>query len=451
MEKIKSWLFRRAALAGIRILRILFKGELNSKTPDSYAEFLKYSSAVGSQNFDTFKYTDGWLHAEKLWNLGFYQKSVDIRKDVMNEIYSKQDTNFEGYFPPLLSKDFGVAFGHVGLMAAHMEASKIGIIPKGIRHVPISGDLRSREITKSILNDYRALNTEIGGELFDLPPAWHASERLQLIRTNSGFSDLYEILESLYSTRPVSKLNPILHLDPDYLDQARESIKKKGLPDSGWFTSLHICNAGKPGLRRNQPNESYVKAVQLINSLGGTVIRVGDPSMDPFPETIGVIDLSRDIRDQWLHSYVLSNSLFHIGTTSGPDWVPSLFGVPTLITNATAIGRNTHSLCEKSFFIPKKVVSGNQHWSLRSILNSNEAYAEFQVQESRDGYRLECNTEMEILNATKEMIERLNDDSNTIKNEYSNRIDSIRRESGAIGFGSISSSFIESYKTDYLD
>lgn len=420
--------------------------------PDTnYPELLKASGVFGNSHFNTFQIVSNWYDAERKWNAGEYFSSVRQRTDILELIYEKQGIEESDYFPPLLSKDFGVAFGHVGLMAAHLEASKIGIIPPGRRFIPISRELTSREITKSILREHLELPTEYGGELHDIPTTWHISERLQLIRGVNGFIDLYAMLEKLYSQRKVNKKNPILTLDSLYEEKARLSLKSLGLPEHRWFVSIHIRNAGVPGLRRNQPNESYLSAIKFVISQGGYVIRIGDSSMEPFPIMDGFIDLTRNKENYWLHSYVLANSDFHIGTTSGPDWIPSLFGVPTLITNTTAIGRNMHSLCEKSIFIPKHIITNSEEWSYSRILSSNEAYAENEIDARNAKYRLEPNTDAEILQATKELFKSVRSNDNSEDLSHMKEINEIRFQLGAVGFGSISKSFIQMNESFFLN
>ena len=448
--RLKGFLFKVVARRYLEIARILFKSEGRLPRSANYQEIVKASGALGNLKFNTFNYISEWHEAEKKWNEGAYFESVAQRSRLLEEIYEKQGISDSSYFPPFLSRDFGVAFGHVGLMAAHLEASKTGILPPGRRFLPVTRELSSREITKSILREYQGVPTENCGEVLDLPSAWHISERLQMLKGVNGFIDLYAMLEKIYSQRKVNKRNPILTLDSSYEEQARFALKSLGLPDQCWFVSLHIRNAGTPGLRRNQPDDSYLSAVRFITSQGGFVIRIGDSSMKSFPKINNFIDLTRRKEYYWLHSYVLANGDFHIGTTSGPDWIPSLFGVPTLITNTTAIGRNMHSLCDKSRFIPKHIISNSRKWSLGQILESTEAYAENEIDLSTTCYEIQPNTSTEILFATKEIYSAVvHEDLNEV-NAHMEGINLLRTETNAVGFGVISQSFLEINEGSFL-
>jgi hypothetical protein len=450
VSRLRGILFKSAARRYLDFARILFKSKGRIPKTANFQEVIKASGVLGNSKFNTFEYISAWHEAEKKWNEGAYFASVSQRSALLQEMYEKQGIFDTSYFPPFLSKDFGAAIGHVGLMAAHLEASKIGILPPGRRFIPITRELASRAITKSILSEYQEVPTENCGEILDLPSTWHISERLQMIRGVDGFIDLYVMLEKLYSQRIVNKENPILALDSSYEEQARFALKNLGLPDKSWFVSIHIRNAGFPGLRRNQPNDSYISAIRFIISQGGFVIRIGDASMEPFPQIDSLIDLTTQKEYYWLHSYVLANSEFHIGTTSGPDWIPSLFGVPTLITNTTAIGRNMHSLCDKSRFIPKHIISSSQKWSFSRILESTEAYSENEIDAKYAEYQLAPNTDAEILQATQEMFKSVLGQDELETFAHMTEINKIRSQLGAVGYGSISESFINMNETSFL-
>ena len=448
--KLRGILFKIASKKYINLAKFVFKSEGNLPSTTNYPEMIKASGVLGNSKFNTFKLVSDWHEAGRLWEAGHYSRSVNLRSTVLQEMYAKQDISDPAYFPPFLSKEFGTAFGHLGLMAAHLEGTKSGILPPGPRYVPIAKEFGDREVAKSVLREYQRVPTENCGELLDLPSAWHISERLQMVKGIHGFIDLYVLLEEVYSRRNVNRANPILTLDSDYEERASLSLKKLGVPIGSWFVTLHIRNAGKPGLRRNQPIRSYIPSIEFITSQGGRVIRIGDSTMESFPEINGLIDLSRSPKNYWLHSFVLANGKFHLGTPSGPDRIPSLFGVPTLITNTTAISRNIHSLCEKSRYLPKHVVSNSQKWPLRKIFESLEGYAENEIDSKSSEYRLEPNTEIEILHATQEIYRAVSGEGYNEDESHMEEIDRLRKELSVVGFGTISQSFVEINSSSFL-
>ena len=454
ISRITSSIKRRARSIFHKFILMANYTSQNRKLPkivsSHYFDLIKHSGIFKADKLDPFLLLQEWDTTDILWNKGLYYKAVAKRRELLQEIYAFHKVDFSGYFPPAVSVGFTGPMGHIGMLGVHLRAQELAIIPSGQRIVPILNEKSERAVTQAILKKYQPMYFQDGAAWGEFPLNWHVSERLQMIRGQSDFHDLYEILESTYSYKYVNRSNPILNLDSNYEERARIAIKSLGLPDKSWFVSLHVRNAGEPGLRRNQPNKSYLAAIHFIISQGGYVIRIGDSNMESFPKIKGLIDLSREAENYWLHSFALANSLFHIGTTSGPDWIPSLFGVPTLITNTTAIGRNMHSLSEKSRFIPKHIVSNSQKWSFSRILESTEAYAEHEIDAKSVGYRLMPNTDLEILSATQEMYAAVHGDVQPDWNSSMSEINRVRKQLDAVGYGDISQSFININEESFI-
>jgi putative glycosyltransferase (TIGR04372 family) len=171
-----------------------------------------------------------------------------------------------------------------------------------------------------------------------------------------------------------------------------------------------VRNTGSGHSRRNQPIETYFAAVKEVIASGGWVIRVGDNSMKKFPDLERFIDLAVSNQDLTsLHLYALARAKFFIGTTSGPASIPPLFGVPSLVTNATSIGRNALSSSENSIYIPKKIIDNRgRPLSYSEALNSVDGFGELEISELREfNLALECNSEEDILLGTRELMARV--------------------------------------------
>ena len=68
--------------------------------------------------------------------------------------------------------------------------------------------------------------------------------------------------------------------------------------------------------------------------VGGWVIRMGDPSMVALPSMPNVLDYCHsDLRADWMDVFIAAHCRFMIGTSSGPAYVPPLYGVPSVLTN----------------------------------------------------------------------------------------------------------------------
>ena len=115
-----------------------------------------------------------------------------------------------------------------------------------------------------------------------------------------------------------------------------------GLPLTDWFVCLHVRESGYRGdsgshsTHRNSSKENYFKAIKSITEVGGWVVRIGDPSMTPFPQMENVIDYPHtQFKSELMDIYLVSECRFYLGTNSGPSDVATLFNKPMILVNAT--------------------------------------------------------------------------------------------------------------------
>lgn len=455
ISRINSSFQRRARFVHRKAILIVNFLSLNKKlpkpTPVHYFELLKHSAIFSNNRINQFRILEEWEATDTLWNIGQYSRAVEKRKELLQEIYEFHEVNFPGYFPPAVSMGYTGPIGHVGALGVHLHAQKNGIIPSGQRVVPVLNEKAKRAATHAILKEYQPMYFQEGAAWGEFPINWHVSERLQMVRGQSDFLDLYELLELTYSLKPVNQSDPIVSLEGEYLWNARQQLSALGLPDNAWFIGLHIRNEGPSHFRRNQPDSSYKEAVDLVTSMGGWVIRIGDITMSKFPPTKNLIDLSQIPDSDFMHSYVLAKAKFLIGTTSGPTWVAPLFGTPVLVTNTTSIARNTHTMSENTFFLPKHIQTENREWTFEEILHHSEGYAEDDFKLGERNYNFRSNSAVEIRNAVQEMFLKLDGIHHQNNIEFNQRISEIRFEAKAIGQGEISSTFIENLEINYLN
>jgi putative glycosyltransferase (TIGR04372 family) len=446
---------RRARFVFRKIYLLFNSLSLNKKLPAiapvHYFELVKHSAIFSNNQLNQFRILEEWDTTDALWNFGQYSKAVKKRKELLQEIYEFHKVDVPNYFPPAMSMGYTGPIGHVGVLGVHLHAQKNGLIPSGQRVVPLLNEKAKRASTQAILNEYKPMYFQDGAAWGEFPLNWHVSERLQMIRGQSDFLDLYQLFEATYSHKPVNQSDPIVSLEDRYLWSARQQLRELGLPDTAWFVGLHIRNEGPAHLRRNQPDSSYKEAVDLVKSMGGWIIRIGDMTMSKFPPTKNLIDLSQIPGSQFMHEYVLAKAKFLIGTTSGPTWVAPLFGTPVLVTNATSIARNTHTMSENTLFLPKHIHTGNREWTFEEILQHNEGYAEDNFDPGERNYNFRSNSSMEIKNAVQEMFLRLDGIHHQNKIELNQRISRIRKDAKAVGQGEISSTFVEHLEINYLN
>ena len=382
-----------------------------ARPPIGYLELIRHSGVVNVKDPKVdYEAVKKWEHADKLWIEGKYLESVEYRTSILSELYKSNGALEEGYAPPGLSLGFVGPIGHQAMLCTHIAAQEIGIIKPRISMLPIHKEQTKRPLIRAVEKNLNFLRYAQGASISELPNNWHIFERLQLIRTTDGFLDLYQLIEKVFQNVNVIPEYPLVHLPIDYEDFAQRELESLGLPRDAWFATIHIRNTGKYQARRNQPIATYFAAVKEVIASGGWVIRVGDSSMEEFPEFPNFIDLATSQQNlSYLHPYVLAKAKFFIGTSSGPASVPPLFGVPTLITNVTSIGRNMLSSSANSIYIPKKTLNGkNKVLSYSEVLKSSDGFGELELREMQEqDLFLECNSEEEILLGVRELMSRI--------------------------------------------
>jgi putative glycosyltransferase (TIGR04372 family) len=156
---------------------------------------------------------------------------------------------------------------------------------------------------------------------------------------------------------------PLLTLQPQHRAMGREVLTKLGVPPEAWFVALHVRDEsrGMFGRRdydtrhtshRDAALDTYELAVREIARRGGWVVRMGDISMRPMKPMPNAIDyVFTPYRSDWMDIYLVADSKFLLATASGPNCIPSNFGVPMLLTNASPA--NAFGLSGKDIYMPK--------------------------------------------------------------------------------------------------
>ena len=171
-----------------------------------------------------------------------------------------------------------------------------------------------------------------------------------------GAKDYFKVPEALkakklplyYKRRLLRERVPI-RMCETILPTVQEAARRIGLDLEKPMITLHVREAGfkfgnemqdaKPGSRddstRNAKIESYFKAIDFLTARGFTVVRIGDPSMEPVQRS-GVIDLATSPhRSQALEIYCMWRSAFFVSAEAGPVGVSYLTNTPLLTVNAT--------------------------------------------------------------------------------------------------------------------
>ncbi|XZN95181.1 MAG: TIGR04372 family glycosyltransferase [Microcoleus sp.] len=208
------------------------------------------------------------------------------------------------------------------------------------------------------------------------------------------------------------KQPPLLSLSPLDYERGWCSLQDLGIPKNAWFICLHVRENGfhseAVSNYRNADINTYLLAIESIVARGGWVIRMGDPTMKPMTPMRQVIDYARtDAKSDWMDIFLCASCRFLLGTNSGLSYLPSIFGVPGVLTNIWPISASPYQ--SQDLFIPKLAWSEveNRYLTFEEALaprfffnlNSKLLYSW--------GIKVVDNTPEEINDLVLEMLDRL--------------------------------------------
>lgn len=163
---------------------------------------------------------------------------------------------------------------------------------------------------------------------------------------------------------------------------------------------------------RNGSIESYLKAVEVIQSLGYSLIQMGKVNKNVFPKQYGILNFS-EVYDEFLDIYLFSRCEFVIGDASGIMKIADLFAKPTIQANneliTTAKEITGYFREGKDIILPVKYWSAEKkrYLTLREQLELEVKYKDKRFEEEviRLGYRGISNSAEEIGMAVREMLD----------------------------------------------
>jgi putative glycosyltransferase (TIGR04372 family) len=211
----------------------------------------------------------------------------------------------------------------------------------------------------------------------------------------------------------------VLNLSDEHQAAGWRALSKFGLPQGAWWVALHVRErATKRGTKgdsdvnyRNSDIRGHFKAIEHIVSQGGWVIRVGDPSMTPLPPMDHVVDyVHTDTFADWMDLFLNANCLFQLGTSSGANLLPSIFGRPLAGVNWAPIGSLPIPNSALMIHILKLYRSARDGHLLtfREVVETGVSQIWSDAGFAAAGVELIDNSPDEILDITKEMFEIVN-------------------------------------------
>ncbi len=192
---------------------------------------------------------------------------------------------------------------------------------------------------------------------------------------------------------------------------------------------------------------AYAKAVHAIAERGGWVVRIGHEKSPALPPLPNVIDYAHSAhRSPAADLYILGAGRFFIGTSSGPAYVPPLFGIPCVLTNWAPTGQRPFNARDlyilKTYEEPARGGSAARPLKFAEFLGPPVGYAASSV-EARSLVAVP-NTPDEICEVVVEMLDRLDGQSDRGADValLQARFDAVARASSCIGNAQVGAAFL---------
>lgn len=169
---------------------------------------------------------------------------------------------------------------------------------------------------------------------------------------------------------------------------------------------------------RNADINSYIEAVKFVINRGGYVIRMGsEVKRDLNFSNKRYIDYSKDYRSDFMDVFLVSRCKFLLGTNSGFSDLAVAFDKPRAIVNAIPLGHIPYG--RNDIYIPKKFLDtqNSTYKTLSSALLNSEDLMFDQESFLKNKYTCVDNTPREILEITKEMICKLDNNFSMTSNQ----------------------------------
>ena len=349
---------------------------------------------------------------------------------------------------------------HIGHTATLDYVVKLGILEGRPRQDTLLYVPRGGHVGNRFLLNEMAVHLRLVENFVDLPfdvsavPALHF-DYLAPRCSDQTTAYFWELAGKTYKRWHQEGRGQLLTLPLEIAARGWEVLRRAGVPPDAWFVALHV-REGTWDKRRsgihgilNAEIASYLPAIAEIIERGGWVVRMGDPGMTPLQPMANVIDYCHsDLRADWMDIFLAARCRFMIGTSSGPAYVPALYGVPSVLTNWwPPAQRPWHG---SDLFIPKMLgkPSHGQYLTLSETLREPFSYCHSRRYLSDRGVVVEDNKPDMIRAAVQEMLDRLDGQSSEDAEvaEMRSRADRIYESHDAFGMAALTCEFLRRHR-----
>ncbi len=294
--------------------------------------------------------------------------------------------------------------------------------PKKTIHLFLAGSVANRQLLTMFRRHLTIVENRLLRGLF---------EQSKWLWKRTQFLEPLEMHSNEYPEFNLAKAT--LHFTPAEEEKGKAELRKMGIhPEKDWFICIFARDpvyidtvfANGKGHRifgqkdwshhdfRNVDIDTFRLAIEYIVGLGGYLLRMGHHVQKPLGyKHEKVIDYAVKYRTDFMDIYLAAKCRFFLGTSSGICDLPMIFDVPRICVNeappkADATGKNCLA-------IPKKIKRRHtkEYVSFGEIIRLTKKMYDPVILDGRrfyeKGYEYEDNTAEDILDVTKEMIERL--------------------------------------------
>lgn len=419
------------------LLQLLVPGSYSKETIKYLATHYGKSSKKGRWEAHCF---DVKSKADELHRIGSYHKAIFLLRNFLKEL---EDTGESGQEPSdfeLLNSGWGHAIGHVGVLATLVHSQRTQVSNPSKYILPVGSQVDEDRIKIMFSEQVWPIQMGRNFRSLDRPSMYLIAKSLDMMKTNIGYLDSYQLTERVYGEELDFPLASPIHFPEWYIEKCKKFLFKNGIGKDDWYVALHTRHNLNSDDVRNVDVSDFKDAISLINMLGGKVVRFGSGKSQSLEENKAVIDFTKRNDLEWLHPYVMYNCKFLLSSNSGPAVLARSMGVPVVQTDTIAIARNILSSPGHAIYLPKKWIFNGKTLSFYEVCNGNEGYSHLTIKERlRQGYVLRRNTKGEIREAVSDMLAIIENPSLKYSNETINKI---RKEVNAISFGNFAPSYI---------
>lgn len=347
---------------------------------------------------------------------------------------------------------------HIGHTATIDYVIKLGILEgrkrdDTILYLPLTSPVANKFLLRQVAEQLRLIENST-----DLPFDESALQALHYDYLAPLLSDgttayFWEVAAKTYRQWHEDGRAPLFALPSEVEERGWAALDKMKVARGAWFVALHVrqgtWDGRNPGLHGilNANIQTFLPAIGEITRRGGWVIRMGDASMIPLPQMPNVLDYCHsDLRADWMDVFLAARCRFMLGTSSGPAYLPALYGVPSVLTNWWPPAQRPWHPTD--LFIPKMLrrIDDGRYLTLRETLAEPFSFCHSRnYLASAERVRVDDNDPEMIRAVTIEMLERLDGrapaepDVETLHNV----VDQTYAACGVHGMGRLAADFVK--------